>query len=96
MVKPPGSRADASLMVEFSTPAWIGIAAVAALGVLAMLNAAAGVIRNQTYVHDTRVRVNTLRIEYFGREEDAQDDQDIVVDVAETPGPGRPADAKAA
>lgn len=75
-------------MVEFSTPAWIGLAAVAGLGVLAMLNAAASVIRNQTFVHDTRVRVNTLRNEYYGRDDEADGDdaEPILVDAAPAPG----------
>lgn len=67
-------------MAELSTPAWIALAAIAGIGLLAMLNAAATVIRNQTHVHDTRVRVNTLRKDYIRRIQDA--DEVEVVDEA--------------
>lgn len=63
-------------MAELSTAGWVGAAIIAGLGVLGMLNAAASVIRNQTFVHDTRVRVNTLKQEYFGRPDD--DDGDTI------------------
>lgn len=69
-------------MLEFSATAWLGIAAVAGLGVLAMLNAAASVIRNQTYVHDTRVRVNTLRCDYLRRVDEEDRDGDDIIEVS--------------
>lgn len=93
-------------MIEFSTPAWIGLAVTAGIGVLAILNSVATVIRNQTHVHDTRVKVNTLRKDYLDRLRES--DEDEVIDVspeegefdilpdgpaaqAQTPAPGKQA-----
>lgn len=76
-------------MVEFSTPAWIALALVAGIGVLAILNSAASIIRNQTYVHDTKVQVNSLRKDYVDRTnsqpdvEEIDDGEILIVDEAQ-------------
>lgn len=77
-------------MAELSTPAWIALAAIAGIGLLAMLNAAATVIRNQTHVHDTRVRVNTLRKDYIRRIQDA-DEVEVVDEAGPEPAARAPA-----
>lgn len=77
-------------MVEFSTTGWIVLGVTAGLGLLAMLNAAASVVRNQTYVHDTRVRVNTLRKDYFDRAPEPEEGEIEAIPVDE-PAPGRKA-----
>lgn len=77
-------------MAELSAPAWIALAAIAGIGLLAMLNAAATVIRNQTHVHDTRVRVNTLRKDYIRRIQDA-DEVEVVDEAGPEPAARAPA-----
>lgn len=54
-------------MIEFSSTAWAALGLVAGIGVLAILNFAATTLRNQTYLHDTKVKVNNLRREYVDR-----------------------------
>lgn len=51
-------------MAEFTAEVWVVIGGVMFAGGLAILHSFATVIRNQCHVHDLKVRVNSLRLEY--------------------------------
>jgi hypothetical protein len=68
-VKGQRARTDASAVVEFSTEAWVLVVGVMLSGILAMLHSFSTVIRNQCHIHDLKVRVNSLRVEYRAMEQ---------------------------
>lgn len=49
-------------MADLMSQAWVVVAIIVALAVLAIFHCAAAAIRNHHHVHDLRVRVNELRI----------------------------------
>lgn len=61
------SRVDGRGMAGFSGQVWVVLAIVAGVGVLSILHFLASSIRNDTYVHDMRVRVAGIRKEQAER-----------------------------
>ncbi len=51
-------------MTNFSLEVWFLLASVAGGGVLAMLFCLAAEVRNHAHVHDLKVKVHSLRLEY--------------------------------
>jgi hypothetical protein len=61
------SGVDAPRMAAFSGQVWVILTVVAGVGVLSILHFLASSIRNNTYVHDMRVRVAGIRKEQAER-----------------------------
>lgn len=60
-------------MTNFTLEIWLALGTVAAGGILAFLFCLAAVVRNQTHVHDLKVRVQSLRMEYQLQVQSAKD-----------------------
>jgi hypothetical protein len=60
-LKPPVSPADPAPMAPLGLQVWVVLAIVAATGVLSILHYVATTLGNAAYVHDLKVRVNSIR-----------------------------------
>lgn len=60
-VKPEGSDADPNDMHSLFEQVWVLLAIAGGIGLLALLHAITAAIRNETDLHDLRVRVGELR-----------------------------------
>lgn len=90
-VKRGGSAADPDPMPTADSMATLLILAVIAGGALVVLYATAAGIRNKTSDHDLKVRVASLRVDFYRRvRRGAQADEVVGVDVVEDE-PARPA-----
>jgi hypothetical protein len=76
LLNPPSSLADALPVTNFTFEVWILMGAVAGGGVLAMLFCLAAEIRNHAHVHDLKVKVHSLRLEYQAQVQARQDAAD--------------------
>lgn len=56
-------------MYDFSTMTWLLLASVGGSAVLAFLYMAAALVRNEVTLHDLRVEVARLRLEYHRKRE---------------------------
>lgn len=50
-----------------SAESWVIICLIAGLGVLGVLSQMGAMVRNETYIHDLKVRVHRLRLEQVER-----------------------------
>ena len=71
-----------SVMTTFPLEIWMVIAAVAVVGLLAVLYTLAETVRCETYTHDVKVRAHRLRLQYAAQIRSDQDSEVIVVDEA--------------
>lgn len=68
-------------MAQFSDITWVALLAIAATGILSVLNLIANIIRNEVGTHDLKVRVAQLRTEFAKAKEAIEADEIIEVDV---------------
>lgn len=64
LLNPPFPLADDDSVTNYSFEVWLALGAVSGAGILAMLFCLAAEVRNHTHVHDLKVKVHSLRMEY--------------------------------
>jgi hypothetical protein len=73
-------------MADFPVEIWVGLGAIAGTGVLGFLHALACIVRNEAFVHDTKIRVANLRQKY-ARQLAAAEQGEVMEDVIILPDP---------
>lgn len=84
-------------MNTFPDEVWTLLAIAAIAGVLGLLHLLATTVGNETYVHDLKVKVNTLRLDQLNRLRKLAEQQSASVEVVDestplkgnAPGPSR-------
>ncbi len=74
-------------MASLADQFWVVVSVLAAVCCVGVLHCIAGAVRNETYLHDLKVRVAALRAEKLRRLRESQDERDatrvILVDEEE-------------